>query len=198
MAAQYNRLAKWFDFFRAGDQRRWGEFQTRFFKTLSGRVLHVGVGTGMEILNFPPGLKITAIDLSRAMLRRARPRARAYPGAFHLSVMDAERLGFPDNCFDHAVAVCVFCSVAHPVAGLREVLRVLKPGGRLLLFEHVLSEHPLHALNLRIMSLFTAALEGTHLDRNTVSNVRRAGFSIESEQNVYLDIVKAVVARKPA
>ncbi|UCD10471.1 MAG: class I SAM-dependent methyltransferase [Nitrospinaceae bacterium] len=196
MAAHYDRLARVFDFFRAGDQRRWGALQKEFFKGLSGQVLHVGVGTGLEILNFPPGLRVTAVDLSRAMLKRARPRARAYSGSFHLTLMNAERLAFPDRCFDHAVAVCVFCSVAHPVAGLREVHRVLKPGGRLLLFEHVLSRHPVHAFHLRFMSLFTSRLEGTHLDRHTKDNVLKAGFTLESDQNVYLDIVKAMVARK--
>jgi len=198
MTAHYDRLAKWFDFYRKGDQRRWGALQGEFFNTLSGRVLHVGIGTGMETLNFPPGLDVVAIDLSPAMLHRARARALAYPGKMRLCLMNSERLAFPDNSFDNAVAVCVFCSVAHPVWGLKEVHRVLRPGGRLLLFEHVLSRHPIHALNLRLMSLVTERLEGTHLDRDTMDNVVRAGFTLESEKNVYLDIVKAAVAVKAA
>ncbi|MFQ5451536.1 MAG: SAM-dependent methyltransferase, partial [Nitrospinaceae bacterium] len=66
--------------------------------------------------------------------------------------------------------------------------------GKLLMFEHVLSKNPIYGLSLRFMSLFTNALEGTHLDRNTVENVRKAGFTIQSEQNVYLDIVKTLIA----
>ncbi len=150
----------------------------------------------MEILNFPPDLDITCVDLSPKMLERARWRGTQYQGKVHFALMNAESLAFPDNTFDTAVAVCVFCTVAHPVAGLEELRRVLKPGGKLLMFEHVLSKNPVYGLSLRFMSLLTEALEGTHLDRDTVANVRKAGFTLEYEKNVYLDIVKAIAAVK--
>ncbi len=190
----YDRMAQVFDFFRGGDMRRWSGAQKNLFQGLYGKVLHVGIGTGLELINFPPGLDITAIDLSVPMLERARRRGRTYAGTLRLCQMNGEHLAFPDHTFDSAVAVCVFCTVAHPVAGLRELRRVLKPQGRLLMFEHVLSRNPLYGLSLRFMSLFTTALSGTHLDRRTVDNLRKAGFTVESEQNVYLDIVKAIAA----
>ncbi len=190
----YDRVAKFFDCFRAGDMRRWGPAQKSLFSRMEGRSLYIGIGTGFEIVNFPPGQDITAIDLSPQMLERARPRAESYPGKMNLCLMDSQRLGFPDDSFDTAVAVCVFCTVKDPVAGLREVKRVLKPGGRLLMFEHVLSKNPVYGLSLKFMSWFTEWLEGTHLDRHTVENVRKAGFAIESEKNVYLDIVKTIRA----
>ncbi len=190
----YDRIAEVFDFFRQGDLKRWGHIQRKHFEQLHGKVLHVGIGTGLEIQNFPPGLDITAIDLSEKMLARARTRAASYRGKLHCVRMNAQALAFADNRFDSVAAVCVFCTVADPVQGLKEVRRVLKPGGKLLLFEHVLSRNPLYGLSLRFMSLFTTALEGTHLDRNTVDNVRKAGFTVEADQNVYLDIVKAIVA----
>lgn len=192
----YDRFAQVFDFFRTGDMRRWGRKQKQHFQQMRGKVLHVGVGTGMEILNFPPDLDITCVDLSPKMLERARWRGTQYQGKVHFALMNAESLAFPDNTFDTAVAVCVFCTVAHPVAGLEELRRVLKPGGKLLMFEHVLSKNPVYGLSLRFMSLLTEALEGTHLDRDTVANVRKAGFTLEYEKNVYLDIVKAIAAVK--
>ena len=78
---------------------------------------------------------------------------------------------------------------------LQEIKRVLKPGGELVMFEHVLSKNPVYALPLKMMSYITEYLQGTYLDRNTVANVEKAGFKIHSHKNVYLDIVKALVAR---
>jgi len=190
-------VAKFFDLFRAGDMRRWSPAQKTLFSRITGRTLYIGVGTGQEIVNFPPGQDITAIDVSPQMLKFARARAQAYPGKMNLCLMDAERLAFPDNSFQTAVAVCVFCTVKDPVAGLREVRRVLKPGGRLLMFEHVMSHNPVYGLSLKLMSLLTENLEGTHLDRHTVENIRKAGFHLEAENNVYLDIVKSVEAVCP-
>ena len=190
----YDRVANVFDFLRGGDMKRWCAPQTRLFENMNGTVLYVGAGTGQEIVNFPPGLNITAIDLSLKMLEKARPRAEAYNGKINLEIMDAHRLAFPDNSFDTVITVCVFCTVTDPVHGLEEIKRVLKPDGKLLMFEHVMSRNPLYGLILKMMSLFTVALEGTHLDRNTVSNIRKAGFTVEKEQNAYLDIVKAITA----
>ena len=188
----YDGLARVFDFFRQGDMRRWGDAQKNLFQRMQGKVLHIGVGTGMEVINFPPGLDITGIDLSPQMLKRALLRAEQYQGKIRFCLMNSESLAFPDNTFDTIVTVCVFCTVTHPVAGLQECRRVLKPGGKLLMFEHVMSKNLVYGLSLKFMSLFTEALEGTHLYRDTVANVRKAGFKVQSEQNVYLDIVKAI------
>lgn len=188
----YDRVARTFDFFRKGDMRRWGRAQKNHFQSMQGKVLHIGVGTGMEIINFPPGLDITGIDLSPKMLERALWRGKLYQGKIRFCLMNAESLAFPDNTFDTVVSVCVFCTVPHPVAGLKECRRVLKPGGKLLMFEHVMSKNLIYGLSLKFMSIFTTALEGTYLDRDTVENVRKAGFNIKSEKNVYLDIVKAI------
>jgi len=188
----YDGLARVFDFFRQGDMRRWGDAQKNLFQKMQGKVLHIGVGTGMEVINFPPGLDITGIDLSPQMLKRALLRAEQYQGKIRFCLMNSESLAFPDNTFDTIVTVCVFCTVTQPVVGLQECRRVLKPGGKLLMFEHVMSKNLVYGLSLKFMSLFTEKLEGTHLDRDTVANVRKAGFKVQSEQNVYLDIVKAI------
>jgi len=190
----YDGVAKFFDFFRAGDMRRWGPDQRALFKNLKGRVLYIGIGTGQEIVNFPPGLDITAVDMSYAMLERSHARVQNYRGKIHRCQMDAQATAFQDNTFDTILTVCVLCSVNQPAICLKELKRVLKPDGELVMFEHVLSKNP-DALILKFMSHVTEYLEGTYLDRDTVGNAERAGFKIHSHKNVYLDIVKALIAK---
>lgn len=193
---KYNRISSVYDFLKRGDMRRWKQIQIDFFSQLHGKILYVGIGPGPEIVNFPPGLDIVAIDLSRNMMELARERAANYKGKFKLINMNVESLGFPDNSFDSVLTVCVFCTVENPVQGLEELRRVLKPDGKLFMFEHVISKNPVYALSLKWFSLFTTMLSGTHLDRDTVANLGKAGFKIESNRNVYLDIVKTLVAHK--
>ena len=191
----YDRVAKFFNFLRKGDMRRWNTYQKALFKNLSGEVLYIGIGTGLETINFPADLKITAIDISPAMLRQSKKRAESYPGKMKLCQMDAETSAFKNNSFDNVVTVCALCTVKHPVACLKEVKRVLKPNGKLVMFEHVLSKNPIYAIALKTMSNFTEFVEGTYLDRDTVHNAEKAGFEISSHKNVYLDIVKALIAK---
>ncbi|MBT3923105.1 MAG: class I SAM-dependent methyltransferase [Nitrospina sp.] len=196
-AKSYDGVARVFDLLRAGDMRRWEPAQQTLFKNLKGRILYVGIGTGQEIVNFPPGLDITAIDMSYEMLKRSGPRVQNYNGDIHRSQMDAQTTGFRDNTFDTVLTVCVLCSVKHPVNCLQELKRVLKPDGELVMFEHVLSKNPIYGFILKFMSYMTEYLEGTYLDRNTVENAEAAGFKIHSHKNVYLDIVKALRAKPP-
>ena len=191
----YDRVARIFDFLRKGDMRRWNTHQKSLFENLSGKVLYIGIGTGLETLNFPADLKITAIDISSAMLKQSKTRAKSYPGKMNLCQMDAETSAFQNHSFDAVVTVCVLCSVKHPVTCLEEIRRVLKPEGKLVMFEHVLSKNPFYAIVLKTMSNLTEFLEGTYLDRNTVSNAEKAGFEIFYHKNVYLDIVKALMAK---
>lgn len=191
----YDGVARFFDFFRGGDMRRWGPGQRALFKNLKGRILYVGIGTSQEIVNFPPGLDVTAVDLSYEMLKRSGPRVQSYAGKVHRCQMDAQTTAFRTDTFDTVVTVCVLCTVKQPVDCLTELKRVLKPDGELVMFEHVLSKNPIYGLILKSASLITERLEGTYLDRDTVSNVEKAGFKIHSHKNIYLDIVKALKAQ---
>jgi ubiquinone/menaquinone biosynthesis C-methylase UbiE len=190
----YDGVAKFYDFLKSGDSRRWEKPQMDFFKNLKGRVLYVGIGTGQEIVNFPPNLKIIAIDISAKMLKNAKQRIEEYQGQIYPIMMNAESLGFDDQIFDSIVTVCVFCTVENPVDGFKELRRVLKPGGKIYSFEHVLSQNPLYALILKYMNQLSTRLSGTRLDRDTGLNIRKAGLKIESETNIYQDIVKAFVS----
>jgi ubiquinone/menaquinone biosynthesis C-methylase UbiE len=197
MKGNFDGAAKLFDFIRSGDSRRWGGVQKKFFSQLQGKVLYVGIGTGQEIVNFPPGLDIVAIDISAEMLKRAQERISAYPGNMTSLIMDAHNTTFEDNSFDMVLTVCVLCTVDKPVQVLEELKRVLKPGGKLVSFEHVQSRNPLFAWPLFMMNFLSLKLTGTSLIRHTAKNIRLAGFDLITEANVYLDIVKMFTSRKP-
>jgi ubiquinone/menaquinone biosynthesis C-methylase UbiE len=141
-------------------------------------------------------LTITAIDISPGMIERARPKAAGYEGALDLRLMDVQALEFADATFDSAVAVCTFCSVPDPVRGLQELYRCLKPGGQPLMFEHVRSRIGPIAIFQDLMTPISR-LVGPEMNRDTVSNVLRAGFELLSDANVYVDVVKSIEARRP-
>jgi len=152
------------------------------------------VGTGNDFKFLPPGLDIVGLDISPQMLERARPLAAEYQGQVELEVMDVQDLDYPDASFDTVVTACTFCSVPDPVRGLRELHRVLKPEGRLLMFEHVRSDIAIFGLALDAMTCLTRWI-GPDMNRNTTENVRRAGFEVMREENVYFDIVRAIEAQ---
>jgi ubiquinone/menaquinone biosynthesis C-methylase UbiE len=191
----YDGTACYFDYFATGDMRRWSPSQYTLFKNLKGKILFIGIGTGQEIVNFPEGLKITAVDLSFEMLKRSNKRIQNYSGKINRCQMDAKTTAFSNNTFDTIATVCVMCTVKQPLICLQELKRLLKPDGELVMFEHVLSKNPVYAITLKMMSFITEYLQGTYLDRNTIANVEQAGFKIHSHKNIYLDIVKALIAR---
>jgi ubiquinone/menaquinone biosynthesis C-methylase UbiE len=190
---KWDATSRVFDLFTFGDERRLGPHKRRLLSKIRGETLMVAAGTGSDFQFFPPGAHIVAIDISPRMLERAAPKAAAYSGKIELRQMDVCALPFPDASFDTVATVCTFCSVTRPVAGLREVHRVLKPGGRLLMFEHVRSRIGPLGVFLDLMTPLSRLI-GPELNRDTVGNVLRAGFTVTREENVYLDIVKIIEA----
>ena len=156
----------------------------------------VAAGTGNEFRYFPSRLTVTAVDISPGMIEKARRKAADYDGALDVRVMDVQALEFPDATFDTVVTACTFCSVPDPLRGLRELYRCLKPGGQLLMFEHVRSRVGPIAIFQDLMTPISSRF-GPAMNRDTISNVLRAGFELRREDNVYLDVVKAIEARRP-
>lgn len=190
---KWDRASRTYDFTTRGDERRYGSAKRRLFERMKGLCLMLAAGTGMDFRLFMPGLQIVALDISRGMLERAKPLAVEYLGRLSLLQMDAQRLGFRDASFDTIVTACTFCSVPDPVRGLRELHRVLRPEGRLLMFEHVRSRIGPVALMQDLLTPLSRRF-GPDLNRDTLGNLGRAGFRIVDEENVYLDVVKAVEA----
>jgi len=198
---RYNRSARFYDAGQAvGERFVLRRLRERLWARApsAGHILEVGVGTGVNLPYYPAGARVTAIDVSDRMLARARQRAARLHVPVDLALMDAQRLDFPDRTFDAVVATCVFCSVPDPVAGLRETLRVLKPGGRLLLLEHVRSENPVVGKVMDLLNPLMVRLSGANLNRRTVDNVRSAGAHDLDVASHAFGIVKLIEARSPA
>jgi ubiquinone/menaquinone biosynthesis C-methylase UbiE len=188
--------AFFYDLLAWGPERRWAPRKRELFSSMRGKVLFVAVGTGQDIPFFPPGRDIIGIDISPRMLAKARKRAARYPGSLELRVMDIHALEFVDHSFDQVVTSCTFCSVPDPVAGLNALRRVLKPGGELYMFEHTGSRVFPFNLMLDVMTPIWKPI-GPEMNRDTVANVKQAGFEIRQVNNVYLDVVKTIVATSP-
>ena len=189
---RYNRIAPMYNSMDTMIKPRWRE---ELLRNAKGEVLEVGVGTGANLSHYPPGLEIVGIDFSPRMLAYAQEQILSLPSNIQLRQMDALHLEFPDNSFDTVVSTCVFCSVPDPIQGLREIHRVLKPTGHLLMIEHMLSDNPVLALALHILNPVTVRISGANVNRKTIQNLQSAGFQIADVRMLaFRDIVRRIDA----
>lgn len=179
----YDRVAPIYDLYSGpmewmGGARR----RRRLLRNATGEVLEAGVGTGLNLEHYPRGVRVTGIDISSRMLSRAQRRAERAGLDVTLAVADVEGLPYDDDRFDTATATCVFCSVADPVQGLRELARVIESDGRVLLLEHVRPRNRLLGFLADLVSPLTRRLFGPEVNRRTERNVESAGLEIVSVQ----------------
>ncbi len=133
----YNKKAFWYDILeKIPELLGVNRIRRNLFRKASGDVLEVAAGTGNNLRHYPKDCKITLIDLSRAMLKIASQKARRQRLEVSIQEMDAESLEFPDDAFDTVVDSLSLCTLTQPVQALREMARVCKPKGRILLLEH--------------------------------------------------------------
>ncbi len=198
--SRYNAVAPIYDLMEWPiEQWLFRSWRSALWSDVAGpEVLEIGAGTGKNIPYYPEDVHVTAIDLSPKMLERAERRARRHPGkTMTLREMDAQDLDLPSDTVDEVVATFVFCSVPDPVQGLKEALRVVRPGGRLLLLEHVRATAPWLARPMDALDGPVHWLTGVHIARETAENVRRAGWGVQEAQSLTRgDIFRRIVARK--
>jgi ubiquinone/menaquinone biosynthesis C-methylase UbiE len=152
-----------------------------------GLVLEIGAGTGLNFSFYQPGQveRVEAIEPDTAMLRFAQERMNTAHVPITLTQVAVEALPFADETFDSAVATLVFCSVNDPARGFREIMRVLKPGGTLLLVEHVRSQGAVAARVQDALVPVTKLLAGNcHWNRDTAHTVAEVGFQVTFKRDI--------------
>jgi len=174
------------------DSRRWVCSRAR------GETLEVAIGTGANLTHYPDDVILTGIDWSPAMLDLARRQAERLPRTVALHQGDAAALSFPAESFDTVVFTFALCCIPDDRGALNEALRVLRPGGRLILADHIVSSFwPLRALQ-HTADLVSVPLHGEHFTRRPLATVRELGARIEETDRLKLGAIEHVHARKPA
>ncbi|KAF3981104.1 MAG: methyltransferase domain-containing protein [Methylococcales symbiont of Hymedesmia sp. n. MRB-2018] len=175
---RYNRIAPFFDSFGGLlEGLSFNQWREILWKKIEGQhILEVGVGTGKNFPFYPPNTRITAIDFSEKMLALAEKKKHRKHINVDLNLIDIQSLCYADNSFDTVIASFVFCSVPQPIKGLQELYRVCKPGGQVLLLEHVLSDNNIMAKMMQFMNPLVSTLFGANINRQTVKSVQSCGF----------------------
>lgn len=188
---RYNRIAGFSDLLEkptgAGGFSKW---RKEILQQVTGKTLEVGVGTGKNIPFYPEHINLTAIDFSEKMLDKAKKKYQASSQRIEFIEMDVQNMDFKDNTFDTVVTSCVFCSVPDPVKGLREIKRVLKPDGQLLMLEHVRSNGKILGPLMDWFNFIPLHIMGANINRNTLGNITKAGFNDVNTTDLWSDIVK--------
>lgn len=190
-ARGYDRQMGYFDRVLFGDTRRWVCSQA------SGEVLEVAIGTGLNLEHYPGDVALTGVDLSPAMLEIAQRRARELGRPVDLRRGDAEALEFTAASFDSVLCTFSLCSIPDDRRAVAEMIRVLRPGGALLLADHVVAAHPLLRAGQRMAELVSVPLGGEHFRRRPIELVRAAGLRIERHERFAAGIVERLAARLP-
>ena len=189
-APTYDRRMGFFERVLFGDGREW------VCSRASGEVLEVAVGTGRNFTFYPQGVQLSGIDLSPAMLRIARKRAEELGVDADLREGDAQQLPFADASFDTVVCTLSLCNIPDDRRALAEMKRVLRPGGRLLLLDHVRASSKVWLAVQRVLEPLSRRFSCDHLLRRPLEHVLAEGFEVEQRERYKAGIVERLSARR--
>ncbi|WP_084962843.1 class I SAM-dependent methyltransferase [Thermoactinospora rubra] len=191
-AGSYDRQMGFFDRRLFGDTRAW------ICSEAAGDVLEVAVGTGLNLVHYPDGVRLTGIEWSPEMLKIARRRAAELGREADLREGDAQALDFPDGAFDTVVCTFSLCAIPDERRAVGEMVRVLRPGGLLLLADHVAASAWPARLVQRLLELVTVPMGGEHFLRRPIEHLGEHGLTVERHDRFKLGIVERLAARKPS
>lgn len=189
---RYERISSIYDLSEFVIPKSW---RKKLLQGVQGKVLEVGVGTGANLIYYPAEAEVFGIDFSPKMLRKAFRKAEEAEANIALGVMDVQDLGFPDNTFDFVVSSLVFCTVPDPVRGLKEISRVVKRDGKIIMLEHMRSENEMVGKLLDFMNPVTLTLMGENINRRTMDDIAEAGLVVEKEEHLCSSLVRKLVLR---
>jgi ubiquinone/menaquinone biosynthesis C-methylase UbiE len=195
---RYQRIAAFYDLLDLPfERRRYAALRPLLFEGLTGHLLDAGVGTGRNFPYYPKSSTVIGIDLSPAMLACAERRRGEAAAPVELRQMDVVRLDFADASFDAAVASFLFCVLpdALQAPALREIARVVKPGGLIRLLEYVRPQAPLRRFVSRLWQPWIAWAYGASFDRRTELHVPEAGLEIVESRFVVADLLMMLTVR---
>lgn len=190
---RYNRIAP---VFNTMDKMIRSSWRREMLAKAEGEVLEVGIGTGTNLPFYPSTVThVTGIDFSPNMIKLAQKEAVKAPVPVKLIEMDAEELDFPNASFDTVVTACVFCSVPDPIQGLKEIKRVLKPGGKVLMLEHMRSDHVILGKLMDAANPLIVRLWGANINRKTMENIQAAGLQVKQEKQLMGSIMRELILK---
>lgn len=161
-----------------------------------GQTLEVAIGTGRNLPHYPDGVRLTGVDLSPEMLALARTRAEKIGRSVDLSEGDAHDLPFADGTFESVVCTYALCEVPDEIRAIAQMRRVLEPGGRLILVDHVRSSVAPILWLQRVLEFIPSRTKGEYLTRRPALHVMAAGFDVIRSDRLRLGIVERLVATK--
>ncbi len=196
---KYNRNALLYDLFELPVEKLlYSKWRKKYFSPLKGKILDVGIGTGKNIDYYSDKAEVIGIDFSPKMLEKGRQKlAKSGKKNITLIQMDVENLNFKDNSFDYVITSSVFCSVPDPIGGLKEIRRVLKPDGKLIMVEHVLSRNKFISLLENLFNGTVRFFTGVNINRDTGQNIIKSGMEVIDEKDLAMvDVFRLFKAKK--
>ncbi|MCX4790949.1 MULTISPECIES: class I SAM-dependent methyltransferase [unclassified Streptomyces] len=178
-------FARYYDAMTRRAEETWGRpLRTLMCGGLTGRVLEIGAGTGANLPYYTSADSLVAVEPASEMRAKLERQAAALP--LDVTVVDAwaEQLPLPDDEFDTAVCTLVLCTVVDLDAALAEIRRVLRPGGRLIFFEHVRAHGAVGLLQDVLAPLWRRVAGGCHANRRLLSALRDAGYDVQVHEFV--------------
>lgn len=194
----YSRIARLYDLLDLPfEHLRYWPVRQSLFDGLKGTLLDAGVGTGRNFPHYPEDAKVTGIDLSSAMLDRARWRRDKLGTSVKLKEMNVTEMDFADDSFDTIVSTFLFCvlDAEHQQPALEELRRVCRPGGTIHILEYTISENPLRRFIMKLWAPWVRFAYGAAFDRKTEQYLEAAGLDLVKTKFLHKDIIKLLVVR---